>query len=296
MNLNKNVIITCAITGAGDSANKSDKVPVTPREIADSAIEAAKAGAAIAHIHVRDLETRQASRDIALYEEVSRLIREADIDIILNLTAGMGGEFVPDTKDASKAGPTADMITVDERVKHIELIKPDIATLDCGSVNFDTYTYVATMDMLRETAKKITAAGVKAEIEAFDLGHVYQAKTLMEEGVLPKDSLFQLCMGVPYGAEATTHNLLAMINALPKDAKWSTFALGREEMPWVAQGVLNGGHVRVGLEDNIYLDKGVYATNGDLVKKARNIIEGMGCNVLDDVSEVRKILNLPKKY
>jgi len=293
--INKDVIITCSVTGSGDSATKSDKVPVTPEEIAASAVAAAKAGAAIAHIHVRDPKTRQFSRDIELYKEVSKLVRETDVDIILNLTAGMGADFVPSEEDSAVGGPGTDMISVAERVEHIELIKPDISTLDCGSMNYATTTYVATMDMLRETAKKIAAAGVRAEVEVFELGHIYQAKTLMEEGLLPKDSLFQLCMGVPYGAEATTKNLLAMVDSLPEGVNWSTFALGRQEMPWVAQGMLNGGHVRVGLEDNIYLGKGVYATNEDLVNNAKEIIERLGSRVVTDVAEARKMLNLPRK-
>ena len=278
--MNNEVIITCALTGSGDSASKSDKVPVTPQEIAADAVRAAKAGAAVVHVHVRNPETKRFSRSLELYKETSKLIRESGVDVILNLTAGMGADFVPDKDNPNIGGPGSDMITPYERVRHILEIKPDISTLDCGSLNYATSVYVASLDMLRETAKYLAEAGVKAEVEAFELGHIWQAKQLIKEGLLPADSIYQLCMGVPYGAEATPQNMLAMVTALPPGVNWASFALGRMEMPWVAMSVLHGGHVRVGLEDNIYLGKGHLATNEELVLHAREIIERMGAQIM----------------
>lgn len=289
--MNNEVIITCAVTGSGDSADKSDKVPVTPEEIAASAVEAAKAGAAVAHVHVRDPETGKASRDVGLYEETAKLIRESGVDIILNITAGMGADFVPSDEDPNVGGPGSDMASVADRVKHIEKIKPEICTLDAGTMNYATSAYIATYEMLRETARRIQAAGVKPEIEVMELGHIRQAKELIKEGLIDNDPLFQLCLGIPYGAEATTETMLTMRNLLPKNAMWASFAIGRMEMPFVAQAVLLGGHVRVGLEDNIYLDRGVLASNGDLVTRAKEIIERMGAKTLSP-AEARKKLKL----
>jgi len=286
--MNNEVIITCALTGSGDSATKSDKVPVTPQEIAADAVKAAKAGAAIVHVHVRDVKTKQFSRDLNLYKETARLIRESGVNVVLNFTAGMGADFVPDKDNPNCGGPGSDMISPRERVRHILEIKPEISTLDCGSMNYSASVYVASMDMLRETAKYLLEAGVKAEVEVFELGHIWQAKQLIKEGVLAADSIFQVCMGVPYAAEATPQNMLAMVNALPAGAKWSSFALGRMEMPWVAMSVLHGGNVRVGLEDNIY------ASNETLVNNAREIIERMGARVVGP-DEARVIFGLAKQ-
>ncbi len=287
--MNQNVIITCAVTGAGDSAHKNPHVPVTPEEIAASCVKAAQAGAAVVHVHVRDPQTRGFSRDVALYKETAKLIRESGVDMILNITAGMGADFVPDACNPNVGGPGSDMITPAERVAHIIDIKPDISTLDCGSMNYATSAYVATMDMLRDTAKRLLDAGVKPEIETFELGHIWQAKQLMKEGLVESNPLFQLCMGIPYGVEATTENLVAMVHALPPGVNWGAFAIGRMEMPWVAQTILMGGNVRVGLEDNIYLDKGVLATNEDLVLNAKEIIERMGASVLNPTQAREKL-------
>jgi len=291
--MNREVFITCALTGSGDSATKSDKVPVTPSEIAADAVKAAKAGAAVVHVHVRNPETKGFSRNLDLYKEVTKLIRGSGVNVILNLTAGMGADFVPDKEDYNKGGPGSDMISPYERVRHILEIKPDISTLDCGSMNYTASVYIASMNMLRETATLLRDAGVKAEVEAFELGHLWQAKQLMDEGLLPKDSIFQLCMGVPYGAEANPHNMLAMVNALPPGVVWSSFALGRMEMPWVAMSVVHGGNVRVGLEDNIYLGKGQLASNEDLINHAREIIERMGSRVIGP-DEARVKIGLKK--
>jgi uncharacterized protein (DUF849 family) len=278
--MNREVIITCALTGAGDSSLKSDKVPVTPEEIAADAVRAAKAGAAVVHVHVRDPQTRRFSRSLALYRETARLIRESGVDMVLNITAGMGADFVPDKGNPNIGGPGSDMISPYERVRHILDIKPEISTLDCGTMNYTASAYIATMDMLRETSKYIKDAGVKAEVEVFELGHIWQAKQLIREGLLAPDCEFQLCMGVPYAAEATPGNMLAMRDALPPGVNWSSFALGQMQLPWVAMSVLFGGNVRVGLEDNIYLSRGHMASNEELVVRAREIIEKMGGSVL----------------
>ena len=255
---------------------------------------AAQAGATVAHVHVRNPETKQWSRDVELYKETARLIRECGVDMVLNITAGMGADFVPDPENPMVGGPGSDMITPYERVRHILEIKPEVSTLDCGSMNYAGSAYIATMDMLRETSKYIMDAGVKAEVEVFELGHIWQAKQLIKEGVLAPDCEFQLCMGVPYAAEANPMNMLAMVNALPAGCNWSSFALGKMQMPWVAMSVLHGGNVRVGLEDNIYLGKGHFASNEELVANAREIIERMGAKVVTDPNRAREIMGLKK--
>lgn len=288
--MNRNVILTCAVTGSGDSHLKHPHVPSTPEEIAASAVAAAKAGASVVHLHVREADGTPC-RKLEYYQETVRLIRESGVDVIINLTTGMGGDYVEDPDDPTIFGPGSDMVGPAERVRHVEAIKPDICTLDCGSFNYKSTTYLATYAMLRECARRITAVGVRVEIEAFELGHIWQAKELIREGLLPPETLFQLCMGVPYGAESTTKNLLAMIDALPAGAHWSAFGLGRDEFPMVAQAMLNGGNVRVGLEDNIYLDKGVFATNEGLVSKAVDLVERLGGRVLTP-AEAREVWGL----
>lgn len=288
--MNRNVILTCSVTGSGDSHLKHPHVPSTPAEIAQSALAAAEAGAAIVHLHVREPDGTP-SRKLEYYEETVRLIREENKDVIINLTTGMGGDYVEDPAGPTIFGPGSDMVGPAERVRHVEKIKPDICTLDCGSFNYKATTYLATYAMLRESARRITAAGVRVEIEAFELGHIWQAKELIREGLLPENTLFQLCMGIPYGAEATTKNLLAMIDALPAGVHWGAFGIGRDEYPMVAQAMLNGGNVRVGLEDNIYLEKGVFATNEQLVAKAVDLVERLGGRVLT-AQEARAELGL----
>lgn len=278
--MNFEVIITCAVTGTGDTVGKHPAIPVTPRQIADAAIEAAQAGAAIAHLHVRDPATGKAARDLALYRETVRLLRESGVDLALNLTAGMGGDFFTQDAEPARGGPGTDMASAADRVAHIEELRPEICTLDCGSVNFGEGLFVATAPVLRQMAARIQAAGVKPEIEAFELGHIALAKQLIREGLIDSPPLFQLCMGVPWGAEATTEAMLAMRNHLPAGAHWAGFAIGRLQMPFVAQAALLGRHVRVGLEDNIWLDRGVPASNGALVARAREILERLGARVL----------------
>ena len=290
--MNKDVILTCAVTGSGDSHLKHPGVPSTPKQIADSAIEAAKAGAAIVHLHVREADGTPC-RKLEYYEEAVDLIRQSGVDVIINLTTGMGGDYVEHPDDPTIFGPGSDMISPAERVKHIQVIKPEICTLDCGSFNYKTTAYLSTYAMLKESAKLITAAGVKTEVEAFELGHIWQAKELIREGYLPESTMFQLCMGIPFGAESTPRNLTTMIDALPQGVAWGAFGIGQDDFPMVAQAIINGGNARVGLEDNIYLEKGVFASNGQLVEKAVKLIETLGAKTLT-AAEARKKLGIVK--
>ena len=290
--MNKDVILTCAVTGSGDSHLKHPGVPSTPKQIADSAIEAAKAGAAIVHLHVREADGTPC-RKLEYYEEAVDLIRQSGVDVIINLTTGMGGDYVEHPDDPTIFGPGSDMISPAERVKHIQVIKPEICTLDCGSFNYKTTAYLSTYAMLKESAKLITAAGVKTEVESFELGHIWQAKELIREGYLPESTMFQLCMGIPFGAESTPRNLTTMIDALPQGVAWGAFGIGQDEFPMVAQAIINGGNARVGLEDNIYLEKGVFASNGQLVEKAVKLIETLGAKTLT-AAEARKKLGIVK--
>ncbi|WP_109514318.1 3-keto-5-aminohexanoate cleavage protein [Pseudomonas ovata] len=280
--MNHDVIITCALTGAGDTTARSPHVPVTPKQIAAAAVEAAKAGATVVHCHVRDPETGRFSRDVALYREVMERIREADIDIIVNLTAGMGGDLEIGAGENPMAfGPGTDLVGPLTRLAHVEELLPEICTLDCGTLNFgdgDTI-YVSTPAQLRAGARRIQALGVKAELEIFDTGHLWFARQMIKEGLLD-NPLFQLCLGIPWGAPADTTTMKAMVDNLPADAVWAGFGIGRMQMPMTAQAVLLGGNVRVGLEDNLWLDKGVLATNGQLVERAGEILSRLGARVL----------------
>ncbi len=291
--MNRNVMITCALTGAGDTVGRSEHVPVTPEQIAESGIAAARAGATIVHIHVRDPETGKGSREVAYYREVVERIRAADVDVIINTTAGMGGDLMLDPQHPTSFVEGTDLVSGVERLAHVEELLPDICTLDCGSLNFGegSLVYVSTPDMLREGAKKIQELGVRVEMEIFDTGHLWFANQLVAEGLVDSPAMFQLCMGIPYGAPADPLTLAAMVAQLPEDAVWASFALGSMQMPWVAQSVLLGGHVRVGLEDNLYLRKGVKATNAQLVEQARTIVEAMGATVATP-DQGREILQL----
>ncbi|MDY7583294.1 3-keto-5-aminohexanoate cleavage protein [Pseudomonas sp. CCI3.1] len=280
--MNHDVIITCALTGAGDTSGRSPLVPVTPKQIAEAAVEAAKAGATVVHCHVRDPKTGQFSRDVALYRELMERIREADIDIIVNLTAGMGGDLhIGPGENPMEFGPNTDLVGPLTRLAHVEELLPEICTLDCGTLNFgdgDTI-YVSTPAQLRAGAKRIQELGVKAELEIFDTGHLWFAKQMIKEGLLD-DPLFQLCLGIPWGAPADTTSMKAMVDNLPANAVWAGFGIGRMQMPMAAQAVLLGGNVRVGLEDNLWLDRGVLATNGQLVERAAEILSRLGARVL----------------
>ncbi|MDX1785331.1 MAG: 3-keto-5-aminohexanoate cleavage protein [Roseovarius sp.] len=286
-------IVTCAVTGAGDTTGKSPHVPVTPRQIADAAIEAAQAGAAIAHLHVRDPETGQGSRDVALFKEAVDLVRASDTDVVINLTAGMGGDWAPSPDDPAMPGPGTDMIGPDERLAHVRECMPEICSLDCGTLNFsDTDSiYISTPPTLRRMAKLVQEWGVKPELEVFELGHIRFARAMVEEGLIDAPPMFQLCLGIPWGADQTVETMAAMKAQLPPGASWASFGIGRMHMAIAAASVALGGNVRVGLEDNIYLERGVLATNGQLVTRAVEIIERMGGRVLSP-QEARNRLNL----
>ena len=297
LNLNREVFITCAVTGSGSTQNRSHLVPRSPKDIADSAINAARAGAAIVHCHVRDPETGMPSRKLAFYREVTDRIRDSDVDVVLNLTAGMGGDIVfGGTESPLPVAAGTDMIGAEERVAHIIECLPEICTLDCGTMNFAEADYVMTNTpgMLQAMGAIMTKAGVKPEIEAFDTGHLWYAKQLVADGIIEKDVLVQLCMGVPWGAPNDLNTFMAMVNNVPENWTFSAFSLGRNQMPFVAAAILAGGNVRVGLEDNLWLKKGVLAKNEDLVARAREIIEAMGSEVIGP-QEVRNKLKLNKK-
>ena len=297
LQMNREVFITCAVTGSGGTQDRSPNVPRSPKEIADSAIAAGKAGAAIVHCHVRDPDTGVPSRDLRYYREVTDRIRDSETDVILNLTAGMGGDMVFGSLDDPLAlSNSTDMAGAEERVAHIAECLPEICTLDCGTMNFAEANYVMTNTpgMLTEMGKMMTDFGVCPEIEAFDTGHLWYAKQLMKDGILKSPGLVQLCMGVPWGAPDDLNTFMAMVNNVPRDWTFSAFSLGRNQMPYVAASILAGGNVRVGLEDNLLLEKGVLATNESLVDKAVNIIERMGANVIGP-EKVREKLNLSKR-
>ena len=297
LTMNRNVFITCAVTGSGSTQDKSPHVPRSPAQIAASAIDAAKAGAAIVHCHVRDPDTGTPSRDLALYREVTDRIRDADVDVVLNLTAGMGGDMVfGGTETPLPTVVGTDMVGATERMAHIANCLPEICTLDCGTMNFAEADYVMTNTpgMLRAMGQMMTDLGVKPEIEAFDTGHLWYAKELVKEGILTSPALVQLCMGVPWGAPNDLNTLMAMVNNVPDDWHWSAFSLGRDQMPYAAGSVLAGGNVRVGLEDNLFLEKGVLATNAQLVEKSATIITNMGATIMGP-QEVRDLLGLTKR-
>lgn len=297
LEMNREVFITCAVTGSGSTQDKSPHVPRSPAQIAESAIAAAKAGAAVVHCHVRDPETGAPSRDLALYREVTDRIREADVDVVLNLTAGMGGDIIfggPDAPLPLVEG--TDMVGAQERVAHIAECLPEICTLDCGTMNFAEADYVMTNTpgMLTAMGTMMIKLGVKPEIEAFDTGHLWYAKQLVKDGVLDSPALVQLCMGVPWGAPDDLNTFMAMVNNVPDDWTFSAFGLGRNQMPIAAASILAGGNVRVGLEDNLMLDRGVLATNEALVTRAVEITERLGAKVIGP-DAVREKLGLVKQ-
>ena len=298
LTLRKKVFITAALTGSGGTQHKSPNVPCSPQQIADAAIAAAKAGAAVVHCHVRDPKTGAPARDLDLYREVTDHIRAANVDMVLNLTAGMGGDLVTGPPDAPlplKAAGT-DMASAADRVAHIVTCRPEICTLDCGTMNFAEADYVMTNTpgMLRAMAGLMRDIGVRPEIEAFDTGHLWLAKQLASEGLIDDPIMVQLCMGIPWGAPDDLNTLMAMVNNVPDSWVFSAFSIGRHQMPYVAAAVLSGGNVRVGLEDNLYLERGVLATNDQLVAKAARIIDSMGVGLMTP-DEVRAELQLEKR-
>ena len=295
--MNRDVFITCAVTGSGGTQDRSPHVPRSPEQIASSAIDAAKAGAAIVHCHVRDPETGAPSREPALYREVTERIRDSGTDVVLNLTAGMGGDMLFDgTESMNRMAQTSDMAGATERVQHIVDCRPELCTLDCGTMNFAEadYVMVNTPGMLRDMARRMTESGVQIEIEAFDTGHLWFARQLVAEGIIKDPVLVQLCMGVPWGAPDDLNTFMALVNNVPSDWNWSAFALGRNQMAYVAASVIAGGNVRVGLEDNLWLDKGFLATNAQLVERAVGVVEGIGARIIGP-DDVRKRLKLEKR-
>ena len=297
LTMNRDVFITCAVTGSGGSQDRSPHVPRSPEQIAASAINAAKAGAAVVHCHVRDPETGAPSRKLEYYREVTDRIREAEVDVVLNLTAGMGGDIVfGPTENPLPVVEGTDMIGASMRVQHIAECLPEICTLDCGTMNFAEADYVMTNTpgMLTAMGRMMTELGVKPEIEAFDTGHLWYAKQLVADGILGAPALVQLCMGVPWGAPDDLNTFMAMVNNVPDDWTFSAFGLGRNQMAYVAASVLAGGNVRVGLEDNLWLGKGELAQNWQLVERAGSIIENMGGRVIG-AAKVREQLGLVKR-
>ncbi|KRO89674.1 MAG: NADPH:quinone reductase [Rhodobacter sp. BACL10 MAG-121220-bin24] len=280
--MNFDVVVTCAVTGAGDTVEKSKYVPVTPTEIANEAIEAAKAGASVAHIHVRDPKTGKGSRDPKLFKEVVDRIRDSGTDIVINLTAGMGGDWVPDTNNWSMPGAGTDMIGPDERLIHVQESLPEICSLDCGTLNFgnEHSIYISTPPILKRMANLTKLWGVKPELEVFELGHIRFARQMIDDGLIASPPMFQLCLGIPWGADQTVETMKAMKEHLPAGSSWASFGISRMQMPMAAAAVAMGGNVRVGLEDNLFLDKGVLATNAQLVERVIGIIERMGAKVL----------------
>ena len=295
--MNPEVVITCAVTGAGDTVGKHPHIPVTPEQIAASAIDAAKAGAAIVHCHVRDPATGKGCRDVALYREVVARIRDSEVDVVINLTAGMGGDLVIGADEAPTAfGQDTDLVGALDRLPHVEELLPEICSLDCGSLNFGdgSLVYVSTPDMLRRGAQRVRELGVKPELEIFDTGHLSFALQMLSEGLLDDSPLFQLCYGIPWGAPADVGVFKACVDMLPPGSNWTAFAISRNQMAFAAQAVMLGGHMRVGLEDNLYLSRGVFASNAQLVERARNIAESLGARVLSP-DEARDKFGLVKR-
>ena len=293
--MNNEVIVTCAVTGAGDTLGKHPEVPVTPEQISNAAIAAAKAGASVAHIHVRDPKTGLGSRDVNLFKEVVERIRDSNTDVVINLTAGMGGDWVPSEENPSMPGPGTDMIGPEERLAHVKEIHPEICSLDCGTMNFGNGNeiYISPPGYLREMASMIQEWGVKPELEVFELGQIRFAKQMIKEGLINEPPMFQICLGIPWGAEQTVDSMKVMKDELPTNASWASFGIGRMQMPMAAAAVAMGGNVRVGLEDNLYLEKGVLASNDQLVTRVIEIIQRMGSRVLSP-KETRDKLKLKK--
>jgi uncharacterized protein (DUF849 family) len=298
LNPNLNPFITCAVTGSGGTADRSPHVPRSPEEIANSALDAARAGAAVVHCHVREPDTGAASRRPELYREVVDRIRDSDTDVVINLTAGMGGDLVFGDVESplplQEAG--TDMAGATERLEHVAECLPEICTLDCGTMNFAEADYVMTNTpgMLRAMGQMITDLGVRPEIEVFETGHLWFARTLVEEGIIQDPVLIQMCMGIPWGAPDDLNTFMAMVNNTPADWTFSAFSIGRNQMPYVAAAVMAGGNVRVGLEDNLWLSRGELATNAQLVEKAATILSNLGATLMTP-QEVREKLKLQKR-
>ena len=291
--MNFEVVVTCAVTGAGDTVGRHPGVPVTPEQIADAAVEAARAGAAIVHIHVRDPETGKGSREIGLFREAVERIRASDTDVVINLTSGMGGDWTPSPDDPAMPGPGTDMVGPAERLAHVAALRPEICSIDCGTMNFGNgdEIYISTPACLRAMAECVGDWGVKPELEVFELGHIRFARQMIAEGLIREPPMFQICLGIPWGADQSVDTMKAMKDELPPGAVWAGFGISRMQMPMAAAAVAMGGHVRVGLEDNLYLERGVLATNAQLVERVVGIIERMGARAVSP-AEAREKLGL----
>lgn len=289
-------VITCAITGAATRPDQTPHLPITPEQIANSALEAAEAGAAVAHIHVRNVETGQPSMEIDLYRDTVERIRAQNKDLIINLTTGPGATFVPSVERPSVGRAGTAILHAALRVRHIELLKPDICSIDFNTMHLSGEAIrINQVRIIKEMLELVQAAGTKPELEIFDSGDLRIAKQLLGEGVIRQPTLWQIVMGIKYGWDATPETLMYARNQLPPGAAWSAFGIARSEMPMVAQTWILGGHVRVGMEDNIYLSKGVLAkSNAELVQRAKAIIESLGGSAADP-REARSLLNLDQR-
>ena len=296
--MNRKVILTCAVVGENQYNKAHPNFPITPQQIADAALEAEQAGASCVHLHVRDPETGEGSRDPDLFLDMATRVRNNGVKAVMNITCGGGAFYYPDPEDESRGGPGTDMALAEERVKHIEMCLPEVCSLDVCTQNQQDggkeYVYLNTEFTLRNMAKRFQELGVKPEIEVFSPGDILLANQMLEEGLFDAPPMYQIVMGTRWGLPATPETLIYMKNLLPKDANWAAFGIARMQMPMVAQAVLLGGNVRVGLEDNLYLSRGVFATNGQLVERAKSIIEYLGFEVATP-DEAREILNIPKR-
>ena len=292
--MSRDIIVTCAVTGGHQNHDKHPDYPITPAQIAATCLEARQAGAAIVHIHVRDPDTGAPSGEVSLYREVVERIRDSGSDLLINLTTGFGGRFVPSDDDPSVAGEGTTILQPEDRVSHVEELRPEICSLDVGTFNFGASVFMNTPAHLRRMATLIKASGAKPEVEVFEPGHIIFAKELIAEGLVGEPPMFQLCLGIPYASPATDAAMAFMKSLLPENARWSAFGISRQQFPMAAEAVALGGNVRVGLEDNLYMAKGEFATNGKLVDKAVSIIRDQGAEPATP-ARAREILNLPPR-
>jgi uncharacterized protein (DUF849 family) len=291
----RKVILTCAVVGEGEFNRRHPSFPITPAQIAAAAEEAASAGASAVHLHARDPETAKGSRDPELYREIVDRVRSNPTDVVINVTCGGNANFYPDPADPRRAAPDSDIAGVDDRVRHIELTRPEICSLDVTTGNqvdgARDYVYMNPADTLREMARRFRALGVKPEIEVFSPGDILFVRRMIEEGLIDGAPFIQMVLGVKWAAPADVETVLYMRNLMPKDAIWGAFGIAQLQMPMLAQSLLLGGNARVGLEDNLYLERGVFATNGQLVERARRLIEDLGCEIASP-TETRAMLGL----
>lgn len=293
--MSKKVILTCAVTGANKFNKSHPNFPITPQQIADAALEAEQAGASTVHLHVRDPETGEGSSDPDLFLEMATRVRENGVKSVMNITCGHGAMFIPNPHDESQALPESEIHSAEQRVKHIEMCRPDICSLDVSTQNqvdgTTDYVLLNTPYTLKKMAKMFQTLNVKPEIEVFAPGDILLANHMLEEGCFDLPPLYQVVLGTRWGLPATPETMIYMRNLIPKEAIWAAFGIAKMQMPMVAQSVLLGGNVRVGLEDNLYLSRGVFATNGQLVERARTIIENLGFEVATP-NEAREMMGL----